>query len=61
MNQPANTTLLEELQSAIAGEVWSDALSRALYATDASIYEIVADDVQRLPILRYAWTSDLSL
>ncbi len=45
MNRPTIKTLLEELESAISGEVRSDALSRALYATDASIYEIVPDGV----------------
>ncbi|MBU0616644.1 MAG: FAD-binding oxidoreductase, partial [Planctomycetes bacterium] len=45
MNQSAITALLEELRSTISGEVRSDALSRALYATDASIYEIVPDAV----------------
>ncbi len=37
--------LASELQAAIAGEVRCDALTRALYATDASIYEIVPDIV----------------
>ena len=37
--------MLEELGSRISGEVRQDALSRALYATDASIYEIVPDGV----------------
>ena len=45
MNHSAITALLEELESAISGDVRSDALSRALYATDASIYEIVPDAV----------------
>lgn len=45
MDQSTSSTLLEELRSAISGEVRSDALSRALYATDASIYEIVPDAV----------------
>jgi FAD/FMN-containing dehydrogenase/Fe-S oxidoreductase len=45
MDPSANTPLLGELRSAISGEVRHDALSRALYATDASIYEIVPDAV----------------
>ncbi|MFQ5806907.1 MAG: FAD-binding and (Fe-S)-binding domain-containing protein [Phycisphaerae bacterium] len=45
MDQSLNTALLEELRAAISGDVRSDKLSRALYATDASIYEIVPDAV----------------
>ena len=47
MNHSANSAaaLLEDLRCAIAGDVRHDALSRALYATDASIYEIVPDAV----------------
>jgi len=37
--------LFDELQAAISGDVRCDALARALYATDASIYEIVPDMV----------------
>jgi FAD/FMN-containing dehydrogenase/Fe-S oxidoreductase len=37
--------LVEQFRQAIEGEVRSDRLSRALYATDASIYEIVPDCV----------------
>ncbi len=36
---------LAEISAAISGEVRSDALARALYATDASIYEITPDAV----------------
>jgi len=36
---------LDELRRTIAGEVRSDPLARALYATDASLYEIVPDGV----------------
>ena len=37
------TTLCEELRSAVAGDVRDDRLTRTLYASDASIYEIVPD------------------
>ncbi len=37
--------LARELPGAIAGELRTDRLARALYATDASIYEIVPDGV----------------
>ena len=37
--------LLTEIASGITGDVRSDALTRGLYATDASIYEIVPDGV----------------
>ena len=37
------TGLVDELRAALHGEVRCDRLSRALYATDASIYEIVPD------------------
>ncbi|HUU83113.1 MAG TPA: FAD-linked oxidase C-terminal domain-containing protein [Phycisphaerae bacterium] len=37
--------MLEELRRALSGELRHDALSRALYATDASIYEIVPDAI----------------
>lgn len=36
---------LAEIAASIEGEVRTDALSRAIYATDASIYEIVPDGV----------------
>ena len=36
---------LNELRSAVKGDVRADQLSRTLYATDASIYEIVPDGV----------------
>ncbi len=36
---------IEELGAALAGEVRADRLARAMYATDASIYEIVPDAV----------------
>ncbi|MBN2562153.1 MAG: FAD-binding protein [Phycisphaerae bacterium] len=42
---PQATAAIDELRSTIAGDVWADALSRALYATDASIYQIVPDGV----------------
>ena len=48
VNQPVAgdvARLLEELPGSIAGEVRADRLTRALYATDASIYEIVPDGV----------------
>jgi FAD/FMN-containing dehydrogenase/Fe-S oxidoreductase len=45
MDQSANTPFLEELRAAISGELRHDALSRTLYATDASIYEIVPEAV----------------
>jgi FAD/FMN-containing dehydrogenase/Fe-S oxidoreductase len=37
--------MIDELRSAITGEVLADRLSRALYATDASIYQIIPDAV----------------
>lgn len=37
--------VLDEIAAAITGEVRTDRLARALYATDASIYEIVPDGV----------------
>ncbi|MFQ5428702.1 MAG: FAD-binding and (Fe-S)-binding domain-containing protein [Phycisphaerae bacterium] len=37
--------LLEELRGRIGGDVRADRLSRALYATDASLYQIVPDGV----------------
>ena len=37
--------LQQELTGAIAGELRTDALARVLYATDASIYEIIPDGV----------------
>ena len=43
MNQTA--LVLDELASLITGEVRRDKLTRVLYATDASIYEIVPDGV----------------
>ncbi len=45
--QPATPAAraLSEIASAIEGEVRSDRLSRALYATDASIYEMTPDGV----------------
>src|SRR5690554_4369950 len=36
---------LAEIASTITGEVRTDRLARALYATDASIYEIIPDGV----------------
>src|SRR6516225_8301859 len=40
--QPADVAgLLNALKAAVAGEVRADRLSRALYATDASVYQIV--------------------
>jgi FAD/FMN-containing dehydrogenase/Fe-S oxidoreductase len=36
---------IEELRAAVSGEVRADRLARALYATDASIYQIVPDAV----------------
>ena len=45
MNQSDLTALVDELRAAVSGEVRCDRLSRALYATDASIYEIVPDVV----------------
>ena len=47
MAEPARDVVrgLEQLRSAISGEVRHDRLSRALYATDASIYQIVPDGV----------------
>jgi FAD/FMN-containing dehydrogenase/Fe-S oxidoreductase len=39
------TRALEEIAAAIEGEVRSDRLSRALYSTDASIYEMTPDGV----------------
>ena len=42
----ANTTkAIEAINAAIDGDVRSDRLSRAIYATDASIYEIIPDAV----------------
>ena len=38
-------TAIEELRSAIAGDVRDDPLSRAIYSSDASFYEIVPDAV----------------
>ena len=43
MNKAA--LVMDELTSMIAGEVRRDRLTRALYATDASIYEIVPDGI----------------
>jgi len=37
---PKNDALLRELANRIAGEVRADAVSRALYSTDASVYQI---------------------
>ena len=52
----AHTTLQSELQAAIAGEVRFDTISRALYSTDASVYQItpvgVAIPKTRQDILR---------
>ncbi|MFQ5491340.1 MAG: FAD-binding oxidoreductase, partial [Phycisphaerae bacterium] len=42
---PALTSSLAALASSIEGDVRTDRLSRAIYATDASIYEIVPDAV----------------
>ncbi|MCH7813618.1 MAG: FAD-binding protein, partial [Planctomycetes bacterium] len=36
---------IADLRSTVAGEVFADALHRAIYATDASIYEMVPDAV----------------
>ncbi len=41
----AASRALEEIRAAIKGDVRADQLSRAIYATDASIYEIVPDGV----------------
>lgn len=41
----ALSAALTEIDAAILGETRTDALSRAIYATDASIYEIVPDGV----------------
>lgn len=45
MPESQNPTLLDDLRSVICGEVKSDRLTRALYATDASLYEIIPDVV----------------
>jgi len=37
--------LADELRTSVSGDVRSDPLARALYATDASIYEIIPDAV----------------
>lgn len=42
---PASVAVFDELRGTIRGDVRADQLSRALYATDASIYEIVPDGV----------------
>ncbi|MBN2448473.1 MAG: FAD-binding oxidoreductase, partial [Phycisphaerae bacterium] len=41
----SNAAVFEELKAAISGDVRHDNLSKVLYATDASIYEIVPDGV----------------
>ncbi len=42
---PQSRAAMEELRPLLAGEVRSDRLSRAIYATDASIYQIFPDGV----------------
>ncbi len=44
-SQADSRRAMDELRRAIRGEVREDRLTRALYATDASIYEIVPDGV----------------
>ena len=42
---PASAQLLSDLRAALTGELHDDTLYRTLYATDASIYEIMPDAV----------------
>ncbi|MFQ5424102.1 MAG: FAD-binding and (Fe-S)-binding domain-containing protein [Phycisphaerae bacterium] len=42
---PKTAALIGELRDVLSGEVRADALHRALYATDASVYQIVPDAV----------------
>lgn len=44
-SSPAARAAIESLRRRISGEVRDDRLARAMYATDASIYEIVPDGV----------------
>ncbi len=45
VDQKKVSEVLSEIASNITGEVRSDALTRSLYSTDASIYEIIPDGV----------------